>query len=184
MGGPVAAVIITSGAIAAFKLLKKFGGIELYADPNVMGTAGGNIRVRRSPKASGVEAAKGAADAVRLKSFLRASEQASPLWDSLRAQGTLPSNFITKLQARALGWTEGKSVTDFLGDKRIGGDLYHNRTGLLPSAQGRVWREADLSLAQTGKRGADRFVYSNDGLAYITSDHYASFQPYPGGVWK
>ena len=73
----------------------------------------------------------------------------------------LPQNFITKKDARALGW--------------IGGDRFGNYEGLLPDAPGREYHECDIDTLHAASRGAKRIVYSNDGLIYYTEDHYESF---------
>lgn len=87
----------------------------------------------------------------------------------------LPSNYITKKDASDLGWESDKGnlweVTDELS---IGGDIFGNREGLLPKKQGRVWYECDVNYSG-GYRGAERIVFSNDGLIYFTEDHYATF---------
>lgn len=92
----------------------------------------------------------------------------------LVAYGHLPPNFITKEQARAAGW-EGGSLEPYCPGKCIGGDHFGNYEGLLPSAKGRVWRECDINTLGARSRGAERLIYSNDGLIYYTSDHYESF---------
>ena len=88
----------------------------------------------------------------------------------------LPDNYLTKEEARELGWeaSEGNlwEVTD---EMLIGGDYFGNREGLLPEEDGRDYFEADVNY-EGGYRGAERLVYSNDGLIYYTDDHYDSFQ--------
>ena len=86
----------------------------------------------------------------------------------------LPSNFITKDEARDLGW-EGGSVEEYVEGYAIGGDVFGNREGLLPEADGRVYYECDIDTDGAGSRGAKRIVYSNDGLIYYTEDHYETF---------
>lgn len=93
----------------------------------------------------------------------------------LIAYGHLPSNFITKNDARAAGW-EGGSLEPYCPGKCIGGDRFGNREGLLPSAKGRVWTECDINTLGARSRGAERLVFSNDGLIYYTGDHYESFE--------
>ena len=93
----------------------------------------------------------------------------------LIAYGHLPSNFITKDQARAAGW-EGGSLEKYCPGKCIGGDRFGNREGLLPKAKGRTWTECDINTLGARSRGAERIVFSNDGLIYYTGDHYESFQ--------
>ncbi len=86
----------------------------------------------------------------------------------------LPENFITKDEARDLGW-EGGSVEDYAPGYAIGGDSFGNREGLLPDAPGRDYYECDIDTNGTDSRGAKRIVYSDDGLIYYTEDHYESF---------
>ena len=88
--------------------------------------------------------------------------------------GELPSNFITKNEARELGW-EGGSVQRYLEGAAIGGDKFGNREGILPKASGRQYYECDIDTDGQNSRGAKRIVYSNDGLIYYTEDHYESF---------
>ena len=88
--------------------------------------------------------------------------------------GCLPSNFITKSEARKLGWKSG-SVEKYAPGKCIGGDRFGNYEGLLPKAAGRTYYECDIDTLGGKSRGAKRIVFSNDGLVYYTSDHYASF---------
>lgn len=88
--------------------------------------------------------------------------------------GHLPENFITKDQARDLGW-EGGSVEKFAPGYAIGGDTFGNREGLLPKENGRVYYECDIDTNGASSRGAKRIVFSNDGLIYYTDDHYESF---------
>ncbi len=92
----------------------------------------------------------------------------------IRTYGELPQNFITKDEARDLGW-EGGSVERFLDGAAIGGDVFKNREGALPKADGRIYYECDIDTNGADSRGAKRIVFSNDGLIYYTSDHYATF---------
>lgn len=93
----------------------------------------------------------------------------------IQTYGELPGNFITKNQARDLGW-EGGSVEEYAPGKCIGGDSFGNREGLLPRANGRTWTECDIDTLGENSRGAKRLVFSNDGLIYYTDDHYESFE--------
>jgi len=87
----------------------------------------------------------------------------------------LPPNYITKAEAQKLGWDNSKGnlwkVTDH---KSIGGDRFGNFEGLLPKAQGRQYYECDIDY-YGGFRGAERIIYSNDGLVFYTGDHYKTF---------
>ena len=92
----------------------------------------------------------------------------------LYTYGRLPENFITKSEARKLGW-EGGSVEKYAPDCAIGGDKFGNREELLPVASGRQYYECDIDTHGENSRGAKRIVFSNDGLIYYTDDHYESF---------
>ncbi len=88
----------------------------------------------------------------------------------------LPPNFITKKEAGALGWKSSDGNLWEVTDKAsIGGDIFGNREGLLPKKKGRVYYECDINY-QGGYRGAERIVFSNDGLIFYTDDHYESFE--------
>lgn len=89
--------------------------------------------------------------------------------------GTLPGNFITKDEARSLGW-DGGGLEDCAPGKCIGGDRFGNYEELLPDAPGRTWTECDIDTLGKDSRGAKRIVFSNDGLVYYTDDHYESFE--------
>lgn len=88
--------------------------------------------------------------------------------------GHLPSNFITKKEAQALGWSGG-SLEPYAPGKCIGGSRFGNYEGLLPEAEGRTYTECDIDTLGADRRGAKRIVFSNDGLIYYTGDHYESF---------
>lgn len=89
--------------------------------------------------------------------------------------GELPSNFMTKNEAKKLGW-EGGGLDDYAYGMCIGGDHFGNYEGLLPDADGRTWTECDIDTLHAKSRGAKRVVFSNDGLIYYTDDHYESFE--------
>ena len=89
--------------------------------------------------------------------------------------GCLPKNFITKDEARTLGWESG-GLDEYAYGCCIGGDRFGNYEGLLPDAEGRTWTECDIDTMHASKRGAKRIVFSSDGLIYYTDDHYESFE--------
>ncbi len=93
----------------------------------------------------------------------------------LNAYGRLPENFITKDEAKALGWdsTLG-NLNEVAPGKSIGGDRFGNYEGLLPEKEGRIYYECDINY-NGGFRGRERLVWSNDGLIYYSGDHYESF---------
>ena len=92
----------------------------------------------------------------------------------IHTYGHLPGNFITKKEARELGWSGG-SVEEYAPGKCIGGDHFGNYEGLLPEKSGRSYTECDIDTLGRSGRGAKRIIFSNDGLIYYTDDHYASF---------
>jgi hypothetical protein len=101
----------------------------------------------------------------------------------LYAYGKLPSNFITKKEAENLGWKkkdgEAGQLHVVAPGMSIGGSSFGNYEGLLPEKKGRKYFECDINYVK-GNRGAERLVYSNDGLIFYTGDHYESFeQLYP-----
>lgn len=102
--------------------------------------------------------------------------------DYIFAHGTLPDNFLTKNEAQQLGWDSSKNyVSDVAPGYSIGGDKFGNYEGLLPDASGRKWYEADANYT-AGPRGAERILYSSDGLVYYTNDHYQTFtEMHPSG---
>ena len=90
--------------------------------------------------------------------------------------GKLPSNYVTKKDAEALYSWQGGALDVIAPGKAIGGSYYGNYEGLLPDADGREWTECDIGTIGQTKRGAERIVFSNDGLIYYTPDHYESFE--------
>ncbi len=90
----------------------------------------------------------------------------------IRRFGTLPRNFITKEQARALGW-RGGPLEPYAPGKSIGGDRFGNYERRLPPDN---YRECDIDTR--GKpRGAKRLVYTPKGeRIYYTDDHYKTFK--------
>ncbi|MCR5403755.1 MAG: ribonuclease [Butyrivibrio sp.] len=91
----------------------------------------------------------------------------------LHIYGDLPDNFITKKEARKLGW-KGGSLEKYAPGMCIGGDRYSNFEGSLPEDSS-YW-ECDIDTLGKKSRGAKRIVYSDDGFIYYTGNHYASFE--------
>ena len=90
--------------------------------------------------------------------------------------GKLPGNYITKKEAKALGWGNQKgNLGEVAPGKSIGGDYFGNYEGMLPEADNRDYYECDIDT-NGSYRGSKRIVYSNDGLIYFTEDHYDSFE--------
>ena len=98
----------------------------------------------------------------------------------LEKYGKLPENFITKKEAQALGWDSWYNyVGEVAPGKSIGGDRFGNYERQLPSKKGRTWYECDANY-RGKERGAERVLFSSDGLYYYTDDHYRTFtQMYP-----
>lgn len=99
--------------------------------------------------------------------------------DYIHKFNKLPPNYITKKEADKLGWKPGDDLSKYAKGKSIGGDYFGNAEGKLPKKSGRTWHECDINY-NGGKRGADRILYSTDGLVYGTSDHYNTFKAYYG----
>ena len=101
----------------------------------------------------------------------------------IHTYGKLPSNFISKKEAENLGWKKKQGEAGQLHmaapGMSIGGSSFGNYEELLPEKKGRKYYECDINYVK-GNRGAERIVYSNDGLIFYTGDHYESFeQLYP-----
>ena len=94
----------------------------------------------------------------------------------LKKYHRLPDYYITKREAQEEGWiaSEG-NLCEVLPGRAIGGDNFGNREKLLPAKQGRKYYEADINY-NCGTRNADRIVFSNDQLIYVSKDHYKSFE--------
>lgn len=93
----------------------------------------------------------------------------------IHTYGHLPYNFISKKQAQSLGW-QGGSLEPYAPGKCIGGSHFGNYEGALPEAPGRSYTECDINTLGAKSRGAERIVFSNDGLIYYTNDHYETFE--------
>ena len=90
----------------------------------------------------------------------------------LHRYGRLPSNYITKAEAQALGWdSRSGNLWEAAPGKSIGGDRFGNYEGLLPPGS---YRECDVNYTG-GFRGAERLIYGSDGSIWYTADHYNSF---------
>ena len=94
----------------------------------------------------------------------------------LKEHGELPDYYITKSEAKSLGWIPSKgNLCEVAPGRAIGGDIWTNRQKSLPTKSGRKYFEADLNY-NCGNRNADRVVFSNDGLVFVTHDHYRNFE--------
>lgn len=85
----------------------------------------------------------------------------------------LPDKYITKEEAKQKGWSSIKGNLDKVApEKVIGGNVYYNDDDKLPS--GRTWYEADINYTG-GYRNGSRILYSDDGLVFVTFNHYYTF---------
>ena len=90
----------------------------------------------------------------------------------IHTYGCLPKNFITKDEAKALGWdSRAGNLWDVAPGMSIGGDRFGNYEGLLPDGS---YRECDVNYSG-GHRGGERLIFSDVGEIYYTADHYESF---------
>ena len=92
----------------------------------------------------------------------------------LKYTGRLPENYISWEQLQSLGWKRGERPSKYSSGKMLGGMLYYYADGHLPNGSGRVWHEADINYTH-GRRNTHRIVWSNDGLIFVTYDHYQTF---------
>ena len=94
----------------------------------------------------------------------------------IHTYGRLPGNFISKTKARNKGWVASEgNLDEVCPGMSIGGSRYYNDDGELPDKRGRTWTECDINYTG-GYRGAERIVFSNDGLIFYTADHYETFE--------
>ncbi|MFM1525682.1 MULTISPECIES: ribonuclease domain-containing protein [Helcococcus] len=87
----------------------------------------------------------------------------------------LPKNYLTKNEAKKLGWIASKgNLWDVTDRGVIGGDVFSNREGKLPKNE--KYFEADVNY-RGGTRGAERLIYTREGkVIYYTGDHYKNFE--------
>ena len=110
---------------------------------------------------------------IKVGNATRAGKNGADFW--LKHFGKLPSYYITKENAYALGWKPYLgNLQDVAPGKMIGGDIFQNRANKLPNAPGRIWYECDIDY-QGGFRNNYRLIYSNDGLVFKTDSHYNRF---------
>ena len=90
-------------------------------------------------------------------------------------QKSLPPNYVTKDEAKKLGWVPKKhNLSEILPGYVIGGDEYHNYEEKLPTKTGRVWFKTDFDYSFDA-RNPNRILYSNDGLIFVSYDHAQTF---------
>ena len=90
-------------------------------------------------------------------------------------QGVLPAYYITETDAKKAGYISYLgNLSDVAPGQMLTKGIYSNRNGHLPDAPDRIWYEADINY-ETGYRGDGRVLFSNDGLIFVTYDHYKTF---------
>ncbi|MBQ8868150.1 MAG: phage head morphogenesis protein [Oscillospiraceae bacterium] len=92
----------------------------------------------------------------------------------LKYECKLPNYYISSYNASLSGWKPGKWPSNFVPGKMLTLGNYKNFNGHLPYANGRIWYEADINY-KTGQRNSQRILWSNDGLIFVTYDHYQTF---------
>lgn len=90
----------------------------------------------------------------------------------LKEYEKLPPNYLTKKEAKKLGWIPKKgNLWDVTNKGVIGGDYFGNFEKNLPDAN---YKECDVNY-EGGKRGPERLVFDENFNIYYTNDHYNSF---------
>ncbi len=93
----------------------------------------------------------------------------------LKYLNKLPDYYIRKNTAVNLVREKAKgNLYDVAPGKMMFGGVFYNDMGKLPEKGDIIWYEADINYSK-GKRNSERIVYSNDGLIFITYDHYRTF---------
>ena len=111
-------------------------------------------------------------EAVLAGEATKGGENGADWW--IKNIGKLPNCYITKKDLTNLGWRPGKAPAKFAPGKMLTIGIYYNNDGHLPQAPGRIWQEADINYYE-GKRNKHRILFSNDGLMFVTYDHYETF---------
>lgn len=93
----------------------------------------------------------------------------------LKNYGKLPNYYITGKMAKSLGYKARLgNLSKVAPNKMLFKGIYQNNNRHLPTAPNRIWYEADINY-KSGYRGSERILFSNDGLIFVTYDHYATF---------
>ena len=111
-------------------------------------------------------------DAVQAGSATKDGKNGADWW--IKQFDELPAYYITEAEIRTLGWRNGKPPARYAPGKMITMGIYLNENQHLPTAPGRIWYEADINY-YSGKRNRHRLLWSNDGLIFVTYDHYETF---------
>lgn len=111
-------------------------------------------------------------DAVAAGNATKNGEDGADFW--LKYSGELPDYYISFESARKVGWRWGESPAKYIPGKMLFGGVYANNNMHLPHKNGRIWYEADINYYE-GKRNGHRILWSNDGLIFVTYNHYETF---------
>lgn len=93
---------------------------------------------------------------------------------AVKQTGHLPERYLSKEKAIEKGWINQRGN---LWEILPGISLYEehkNRKKKLPTKQGRTWYEADINY-HGGYRNTQRLLFSDDGLIFVTYDHYQTY---------
>ncbi len=177
VSGPSAGILKTSAYAASMKDAMDDAGLTEMAMSLGFGIAAARnkFNLKNKTNGNGADSPKNVALHEKYKEVLRTMEKANPLIENLILKGKLPDNFITKEEAMKKGWRPGKAIENYKEGGQIGGDIFKNSDKVLPEKKGRTWREADVGLTgamSRKKQPGARLLYSNDGLVYVTTDHY------------
>ena len=110
--------------------------------------------------------------AIKSGTATKDNERGADWW--LKHLEKLPDYYISEESLTELGWKNGKTVAKYAPGKMLTKGVYLNIDGKLPEAKGRVWYEADINYYE-GKRNRHRIIWSNDGLVFVTYNHYETF---------
>ncbi len=159
--------------LSALLILAVLAGLSYFgihlASPSLEGSSGTTVSTTL-PQENQTDSTASAADGTLDPEGFYYSKEDVALY--IHTYGKLPANFVTKSQAKQQFGSNYKAMQQ---GYRVGGDVFQNREGRLPKQEGRTWTECDIVALGGTERGAQRIVFSNDGLIYYTGDHYDSF---------
>ncbi len=93
---------------------------------------------------------------------------------AVKQTGHLPERYICKKDALKKGWVQREGN---LWSIIPGAFIYEKHQDLekkLPESPNRTWYEADINY-HGGYRNKQRLLFSNDGLIFVTYDHYHTY---------
>lgn len=87
----------------------------------------------------------------------------------------LPDYYISRSKAKQAGWNPFcGNLQEVAPGYMIFGGIYKNKRHQLPDKEERIQYEADINYTG-GYRNKQRLLFSNDGLIFVTYDHYKTF---------